>query len=149
MIRKATPEDFDKILDMSAEFWLHTQFTEPFERDHTLIMVEMAYDHGLLAVVEIDNQCVGFCAGVKSYILGSSQAMCATELAWWINKEFRRHKNGIALLHFMEGLVKEQNIKYWTMVTMQSSMPEQVAEMYESEGYVRSETGYTKVFLWQ
>ncbi len=146
MIRAATPYDFTEILEMSGRFWLETQFSEPFEADHTLNMVEMAYDHGLLAVVEIDGKCVGFCAGVKSPILGSSKAWCATELAWYVYPEHRKGKNGIALLLFMEGLVKEQGIKYWTMVSMQSSMPEEVGRMYEKMGYVHSETCYTKVF---
>jgi len=145
MIRNATTEDFEAILDMSAEFWLQTQFSEPFERDHTLNMVQMAHDHGLLAVVDIDGP-VGFCAGVKSYTLGSTQAMTATELAWWLNPECRGGKNGVALLQFMEKLVQEQGIKYWTMVSMQSSMPEVVGKMYERMGYVHSETCYTKVF---
>ena len=146
MIREATPDDFDAILDMSAKFWLKTQFSEPFEADHTLNMVKMAYDHGLLAVVENEGVCVGFCAAVKSFILGSTKAVGATELAWWLNPECRGGKNGVALLLFMEKLVKEQGIKYWTMVSMESSMPEQVGRMYEKLGYVRSETCYTKVF---
>lgn len=146
MIRAAEPEDFNEILDMSARFWLETQFSEPFERDHTVNMVQLAYDHGLLAVVEIDSKCVGFCAGVKSPILGSSKALGATEVGWYVYPEHRKGKNGIALLLFMEGLVKEQGIKYWTMVSMQSSMPEEVGRMYERMGYFHSETCYTKVF---
>lgn len=146
MIRAATENDFSEILRMSADFWLHTQFSEPFEAEHTKNMVKMAFDHGLLAVVEINGLVVGFCAAVKSYILGSTKAMCATELAWWIDPEHRQGKNGVALLQFMEGLVQEQGIKYWTMVSMQSSMPEVVGRMYERMGYVHSETCYTKVF---
>jgi GNAT superfamily N-acetyltransferase len=146
MIRVAEEKDFQSILDMSSRFWLETQFSEPFEADHTIHMVRMAYDHGLLAVVDVDGECVGFCAGVKSFILGSTKAMCATELAWWLNPEHRGGKNGVALLQFMEGLVKEQGIKYWTMVSMQSSMPDQVGRMYERMGYKHSETSYTKVF---
>lgn len=146
MIRSATEDDFQSILDMSAKFWLETQFDEPFEPDHTVKMVRMAYDHGLLAVVDIDGERVGFCAGIKSFILGSTKALCATELAWWLNPEYRGGKNGVALLLFMEELVKEQGIKYWTMVSMQSSMPEQVGKMYERMGYIHSETCYTKVF---
>lgn len=145
MIRRATEADFESILDMSARFWLETQFTEPFERAHTLNMVEMAYDHELLAVVDINGECVGFCAAIKAYTMGSTKALCATELAWWLNPEHRRGKNGIALLLFMEELVKEQGVKYWTMISMQSSMPEEVGRMYERMGYVHSETSYTKV----
>lgn len=143
----AEEKDFDEILRMSAEFWLSTQFDEEFEPDHTRLMVRMAYEHGLLAVVENEG-IVGFCAGISSYLLGSTKARCATELAWWIDPGHRAGKNGIALLCFMEELVKEQKIKYWTMVSMQSSMPEVVGKMYERMGYVHSETGYTKVFYY-
>lgn len=145
MIRLATEDDFNSILLMCADFWKHTQFTEEFEPDHTLNMVKMAHEHGLLAVVDCDGV-VGFCAGVKMFLLGSTQALCATEVAYWLNPDHRKGKNGIALLLFMEELVKEQNIKYWTMVSMQSSMPEIVGQMYERMGYVHSETSYTKVF---
>jgi len=146
MIRIAREDDFDSILGMAADFWLQTQFNEPFEPEHTRHYVQMAFDHELLAVVEIDGENVGFCAAIKSFILGSTKAYGATELAWWLDPEHRKGKNGIALLLFMEGLVKEQGIKYWTMVSMQSSMPEQVGRMYERMGYVHSETSYTKVF---
>jgi len=144
--RLATEQDFDCILSMASLFWLSTQFSEDFEPDHTLLYVKMAYDHGLLVVAEDDKCVVGFCAAIKSFILGSTKAVGATELAFWLNPEHRKGKNGIALLLFMEGLVKEQGIKYWTMVSMQSSMPEQVGKMYERMGYVHSETSYTKVF---
>ena len=146
MIREATEEDFSDILRMSADFWLNTQFSEPFEADHTKNMVQMAFDHGLLAVVEISGCVVGFCAAIKSFILGSTKAMGATELAWWIDPDHHQGKNGVALLQFMGKLVQEQGIKYWTMISMQSSMPEQVGRMYERMGYVHSETCYTKVF---
>jgi GNAT superfamily N-acetyltransferase len=146
MIRLATEQDFESILEMSAKFWLSTQFDEPFEPGHTKHYVQMAFDHDLLAVVEIDGENVGFCAAIKSFILGSTKAVGATELAWYIYPEHRAGKNGIALLLFMEGLVKEQGIKYFTMVSMQSSMPEQVNRMYERMGYQHSETCYTKVF---
>lgn len=148
MIRLATEEDFESILDMSAKFWLQTYFDEDFERDHTLEMVNLCFQHGLLAVCEINGENVGFCAAVKSFILGSSKALSAIETGWWLDPEHRKGKNGIALLRFMEGLVKEQKIKYWTMVSMESSMPEIIGKMYESEGYVRSETSYTKVFYY-
>lgn len=145
MIRLATEADFDAILEMSAKFWLHTQFDEPFDREHTLIMVQFAHAQGLLAVVDVDGP-IGFCAAVKSPILGSPNAYGATELAWWLNPESRGGKHGIALLRFMEQLIQEQGIKYWTMVAMESSMPKEVGRMYEKLGYVRSEISYTKVF---
>lgn len=145
MIRKATPQDFDAILDLSAEFWLHTQFTEPFERDHTLVMVQMAYDHELLAVVDVDGKVMGFSAGIKAPLLGSSQAMHGTELAWWISPQLRGKMHGVRLLEFIERLAIAQDLTYWHMVSMESSMPEYVNGLYERLGYKKSETTWTKV----
>lgn len=145
MIRKATEEDFDDILRLSAEFWLHTQFSEPFDAEHTRNMVQLAHDHKLLAVVEVDSHIVGFCAGVCAPLMASPHAIAGTELAWWVDPDHRGGKNGIALLQFMEQLAKDAGVKYWTMVTMESSMPEIVGRMYEKMGYQKSETSYTKV----
>ena len=145
MIRKATKEDFDDILRLSAEFWLHTQFSEPFDAEHTRNMVQLAHDHQLLAVVDVDHAIVGFCAGICAPLMASPHAVAGTELAWWVDPSHRGGKNGIALLQFMEQLAKDAGVKYWTMVTMESSMPEIVGRMYEKLGYHKSETSYTKV----
>ena len=145
MIRKATPNDFESILDLSAKFWRHTQYSEPFEREHTLLMVQQAYSHGLLAVLEIKGEIVGFAAGVKSFLLGSTQALTGTELAWWVNEDHRHGRNGIGLLRFIEGLARDQGIKYWNMASMESCEPEVANNLYERMGYCRSENVYTKV----
>lgn len=145
MIRQANISDFDSILDLSEEFWKHTQFDEPFERDHTLLMVSQAFDHGLLAVLEIDEKIVGFVAGVKSFLLGSTQALCGTELAWWVDSKHRQGKNGVGLLLFIEKLAKEQGLKYWSMLSMESCNPEYANSIYDKMGYMKTETNYTKV----
>jgi GNAT superfamily N-acetyltransferase len=145
MIRRAEIEDFDQILTMCAEFWTHTQFSEPFERSHTLSMVKMAYDSGLLAVVDVSGNVVGFCAGIKSFLLGSTKAVTGTELAWWITPDHRGSGTGVRLLRFMERLAKGEGIKYWNMVSMQTSMPGEVNKMYEKMGYTLQESVYTKV----
>jgi GNAT superfamily N-acetyltransferase len=145
MIRLAEISDFDQILDLAQDFWLHTQFSEPFERAHTLDMVSMSYDHGLLAVLEVDGKVEGFAAGISSPLLGSTYAKAGTELAWWVNPHHRSGGRGVKLLRFMEGLAKDQGIKYWNMASMQTSMPEKINAMYVKMGYTHSETVYTKV----
>lgn len=147
MIRSATPDDFDQILNLSADFWLHTQFDESFERDHTRLYVQMAFDHQLLAVVEISGEVVGFCAAIKSPLLGSSSAVMATELAWYLDPGHRGGKNGVALLLHMEQLAKSQGVKYWNMLYMESSMPESVKRLYERLGYKKQEAIFTKRFF--
>lgn len=149
MIRRGAECDYQRILELSEEFWQHTMFDEPFEADHTENMVRMADDHGLLAVLEVNGRVEGFAAGVCSFLLGSTKAKCGTELAWWVSPDHRKGRNGVALLQYMEQLAKEQGIKYWCMASMQSSMPEYVNRLYEKMGYTHSETTYIKVLPWQ
>lgn len=144
MIRLAKIEDFDAILDMSAEFWCHTQFSEPFDREHTLNMVKMSYDHGLLVVVD-DNGVCGFLAAIKSPLLGSSRAWMATELAWYVKPENRGKLVGVELVKLFERLCVSQEVKYVNMAFMETSMPERVRRLYEIMGYKLQETVYTKV----
>ena len=129
---------------MSEEFWQHTQFKEPFDRDHTRCMVKMAYDHGLLGVADEDGVC-GFIAAIKSPLLASTSAFMATELAWWVNPDKRHSKIGLNLIQLLERLCIQQEVTYLSMVFMETSMPERVKTLYESLGYKLQETVYTKV----
>ena len=144
VIRQATLNDFDAILDMCEEFWSHTQFTEPFEREHCAVMVQMSYDHGLLAVYDSQGP-QGFIAAVKSPLLGSAYAITATELAWWVNPPFRGTMAGIKLVNELERLSKLQDVKYLNMAFMETSMPQAVRTLYEKLGYTLQETVFTKV----
>ena len=144
MIRAATYDDFDTILDMCEVFWGHTQFTEPFERDHTEKMVQMAYDHGLLIVAD-DDGLYGFMAAIKSPLLGSTKAWTATELAWWVNPEKRGKLAGVRLVEHLERLCINGEVKYFNLAYMQTSMPDTVKKLYEKMGYELQETVYTKV----
>jgi len=144
MIREAVQDDFEVILDMCERFWQHTRYPESFNREHTRNMVQLAYDHGLLAVID---QCgiVGFIAGVKAPLLASTDALNGTELAWWVEPEYRKGGSGIKLMRFIEKLARKQGVKYWNMISMQSSSPGTANKIYERLGYIHSETSYTKV----
>ncbi len=144
MIRVATKEDISTILDLCEEFWKHTLYEEKFDRDHTELMVNMAFEHGLLVVLDIDGV-IGFIAGIKSFLMASKEALTGTELAWWVNPEYRKGRKGIDLMLFIERLAKDQGIKYWNMISMESSHPEVANKIYEHLGYSKSETSYTKV----
>ena len=145
MIRNATTDDISKILEMSERFWASTIYTEPFNSDDTRVMVEMALDHGLLAVAVADGGVVGFVAGIRAPLLGNHSAMSGTELAWWINPEHRKGRLGLDLMLYIENLAKMQGVKYWNMISMESSAPEVANKIYERLGYMKTETSYTKV----
>lgn len=107
-------------------------------------MVEMCHGQGLLAVVD-DGSVIGFAAGVMAPSLAAPTALVGTEVAWWINPSIRGAGYGIMLLDFMEDLARDLGIKYWNMVAMESSMPQQVKSMYLDRGYTLQESTFTKV----
>lgn len=145
MIRAGESKDIPVIIRMAEDFWQHTIYDEDYEPEMVDGMTQMCIDQGLMAVVEIDEQVVGFACGVKGPLLANSQVLCGTEVAWWVDPEHRGGRNGVTLLKFLENMAKSQGVKYWTMIFMESSMPETVKGMYSKMGYVKNEESHTKV----
>ena len=144
MIRVATVKDIPAILDLAGVFWEHTVYEEPFDRAQCYHMVNLCLSQGLLAVID-DQGIQGFVAGVKAPLIASSEASTGTELAYWVNPNVRGSGEGKKLLYFIEDLAREQGIKYWNMVSMESSNPELANALYERMGYKKVETTYQKV----
>lgn len=144
MIRDAKETDFGAILDMCEQFWQHTSYSEPFEREHVLKMVELAFNQDLLIVLDVEGV-QGFIAGVSSPLLGSSQSMAGTELAWWVNPVYRGGGAGFKLMRAMEYKARRNGIKYWNMASMASSNDKHANDIYERAGYKLNETLYQKV----
>lgn len=147
MIRQATEDDIPAILIMCSNFWKHTAYEEAFDSDEAEDMVYLAMDHGLLAVVDDvgEHGLVGFVAGIKGPLMAAKNVLTGTELAWWIEPGHRKGRKGIELMLYIEKLAKMQGIKYWNMISMESSAPETANRIYERLGYTKTETSYTKV----
>lgn len=145
IVRDANEEDYPDILRLSEAFWEHTVYEEPFEEEQCLAMIEACYAAGLLAVVESSKEIFGFVAGIKSPLLASSLANIGVEVAWYIEPHERSAGSGRRLLKYIETKAKEQGIKYWNMVSMQSSMPEKANKVYKKSGYQLVEQSFMKV----
>lgn len=147
MIRQGQITDFDQILPLCEQFWSYTEYDEPFEPEEALNKLNLACEFGLLGVVELDDEIVGFCAGAKAPLLGNANSVVGVELAWWINPEHRNSRWGSKLFDFMEQLARDAGIKYWCMVSLQSCNPDPVNRFYESKGYHLTEMTYMRC-LW-
>lgn len=145
MVRDGTAADLPAVVVMAREFWKHTRYDEPFDPDYVEYMSDLALQHGLLAILEMDGVVEGFTAGLKSPLLACHAVLSGTEIAYWVNPAARKGRNGIALIRHIEGMARTQGIKYWNMVAMESSMPEMVARIYGALGYEKSETSYTRI----
>ncbi len=144
MIRNATTDDFSEIEKMASQFWPDAGFDVPYKEGSAMFYIKLAYNQSLLIVAEKDNELVGFAAGAKSPLMGNSDFTAGSELAWWVHPDHRGGKLGIQLLQGLEQAAKEAGCHYWSMIFMQSSMPDTIKGIYEKMGYKLQETTYLK-----
>jgi len=145
IIRYGLAEDIPEIVVMASKFWANTVYDEDYCPATIKHMAEAAIEQELMVVLEIDHAVVGFACGLKGALLGNSSIATGIELAWWVNEEHRKGSNGVRLLKSLELAAKEAGIKYWNVVFMESSMPEEVEGLYTALGYNKVETTYMKV----
>ena len=146
MIRDCQEKDVKTIVGMCREFWCNTIYKyEEFHPIAAEAMILQTIDHDLCLVFEVDGKVEGFICGVKGALIANFDVMNGTELAWWVNKDHRSSGAGLKLLRSIEKKAGSIGIKYWNMLYMESSMPESIKTIYESTGYKKSETFYTKV----
>lgn len=144
MIRGGKYRDIPQIIEMAQRFWSETIYAEPMDPDTVEVMAQTCIDQGMMVVVESGAVIVGFACGVIGGLLGDANVKVGTEVAWWVEPEHRSGRNGIGLLKLLEQQAKAQGIKYWSMAYMESSMPKEIAAIYEKMGYQRNEILYTK-----
>ena len=145
MIRKGEEKDIPDIVRMAEEFWQHTQFDEEYDPETVAGMANLCIEQGLMAVYVSGSGAVrGFACGIKGGLLANASVPQGSEVAWWIDPECRSGA-GIKLLKFIEGLARDAGLKYWSMVFMESSMPDVIEKIYQGMGYNKAETIYTKV----
>ena len=145
MIRDAVEQDLDELLELAEEFWKHTIYDEELEHDRVLQMFQVSFDHNLFLVLELEGKVRGFMTAIKAPLLASTKTTMAVETAFYIDPDYRGNKIGVDLIIQMEQKVKQQGIKYWNMVSMESSSPEVANKLYLKLGYTKSETSFTKV----
>lgn len=144
MIRDATKEDFSAIELHAARFWQETEFDEPYQSGSALFYMNIAFDQELLIVAERDGKVIGFAAGCYSPLMGDNSILAGTEMAWWIDPLHRNSRDGIGLLKGLESKAKKVGCKYWNMVSLESSMPQEIQKIYHRMGYLHTESSFMK-----
>lgn len=146
MIRPANEDDFYEIERQAAKFWQETAFAEstPYVTGSAYFYIELAYNCGLLFVYEQNDKVVGFSAGCYSQLMGDENVLSGTELALWIEPNYRKGRAGIQLLTALEDAAKKIGCRYWNMVVMDSSIPNRISNLYKKMGYSKQETTWSK-----
>lgn len=144
MIRLATFNDLTNLVEMCEDFWTHSTFDEPFDRESVCPTLVQGIEQDSIVVYERDERLLGFLALVIGPLIVNHKVLQATELAWWVDPSVRGSTVGVKILDKAEKVAKNKGCKYFNAAYMMSSMPESIKSMYERKGYTQSEVLYTK-----
>lgn len=144
-IRKATLDDVDEIVSMSAEFYPTTHYADFADMDEDSVsgLVSGLIERDVFLVAEDAGKLVGMVALVIAPFMFNQSIKVAAELVWWVSPSHRGTSVANRLLSEIEPACKERGASRIQMVHMPNSPP-QAAALYERAGYFRSEISYTK-----
>jgi N-acetylglutamate synthase-like GNAT family acetyltransferase len=147
MVRQATEQDIDAIVEMMLRFRSGTKYSHvlPMHRDDARSAILQLASVGRIWVAEIDGHVCGFMAAaiVSSWISASSRI--ALEHAWWMQPEVRGRPEGIRMLLEFERWAKEQGAQVACMsdIVLEAGSP--AGSILQRLGYEVSERTFLKV----
>ncbi len=145
IIRKATEDDLLECLMLFKQFHKEAKLPYSFDpvKTQAIFLETLAIDQFEIFVAEMDDDLVGFVCCTYMEPLFSSDKV-STEIAWYVNKEYRNSRAGFKLLKQYEDWAVEQGIKYVGIAYLERVTD--LSKVYEKKGYVKAETHYMKEF---
>lgn len=147
-IRAATEADIPLLIPMGRRFFDASGYSQYLEFDPESVaqtlrnLIESEQSSLLLA--EVGERPIGFLGALLYPFYFNTQHLTGQEVFWWVDKEHRKTGAGIALLELTEAWAKSKGAQSFAMVALQGSMPERMAELYQSMGYRPNEYSYIK-----
>lgn len=139
-------EDFVR---MCKNFFESSPFKEmTFSRDGIDAVLDLHLEDKTKAIVilyEVDNKIVGMVCGMASSPLFAVEPI-ASELAWWVDEEYRKTKDSAKLIYAFEDWALRIGSYGTSLALIKGVSPESVGKFYERQGYVETENNYLKVF---
>lgn len=139
MIRKATKEDIDVLVEMGIKFAEASPYKDYYTKDKIKAIAEISAKDWVGFVAFIDEDKRGMLVGYDSeFLLGKVRV--ATEIAWWVNPEDRKTSVGKELLQAFEDWAKDRGCITITMISIDDTL----GSYYEKRGYKLTERTYMK-----
>lgn len=145
-IRAANLRDTADLVEMGEKFWKTTKYYEQgveYDEDTVSVLIYNIMQDGLIVVATEAEKIIGFILVAFTPWHFNKNVLTATEVAYYIEEEYRNAGLGRDLINTAEYVCRERGCKYLTLVTMASS-PKHVGRFYQMLGYQPAETAYTK-----
>jgi L-amino acid N-acyltransferase YncA len=146
-IREATFDDVSRIVEFGREFYKSTRYVEdgiPYNAEQAQRIVEaLLGDNGFILVLD-DGEVQGFCMMMIVPFIWDPAYLTAIEAAYYVTPDCRKAGWGTRLLSAVDSECQRRGCRYVSMISMETSMPEAVGKLYETLGFQRTETTYTR-----
>lgn len=139
LIRRAREEDTAQIHKWMIEF---TEYALPWKEpvpEHTMALLKECMERHVVIVAEDNGVLMGVIGGQYLPHPLNPAIMVLMEIAWWVGKEHRKSRAGLALLEAFTSIRK-------TDITMMSLLPTTMLTEKHllRRGFQRAEIGYAR-----
>lgn len=140
MLRIATLEDADLVMEMGLKFIETTPYKTLYTKERLKAVVDEYIASGgengrLVLLYENKGMILGL-----AYPFAFGDVLQCTEVAWWVEPEFRKEGVGDLLLEGLEYWAKKVGCSIMTMV----SLDDKLEQFYAKKGYRLSERIHMK-----
>lgn len=142
-IRTATPDDVFDILILAKEFSKEAPKSHKWNKDKTeqFILSALQNTNMTIFVIDVGGEIEGALVGLLSELY-MSHTVQATELAWFVSKNYRGKPASIRLMKAFEKWAKERGADQVGMGDIEGISS--LENLYNRLGYERAETVYLK-----
>ena len=146
IIRKATIDDLDQIVEMANRFIAFAPHGSLIKHttDEITHTVCLFLKSGVVFVIDVDGKAVGILAAMMTSVWYSPSTKVAHEMMWWVNEEHRGTIASIKLIRTYENWAREQGAQIIAMCDLVIEGHEPVGTTLNRLGYEMSERTYIK-----
>lgn len=140
MLKIATIEDLDLVVEMSMKFANSSKYKEFVDKDTVIELAKDLLNPDAANKIVILHGTEGMIAGIAMpFVFG--KILVATELGWWVDPEHRNKKIGAELKEAFEFWANKLGCKLVTLI----SLDENLSAYYTKSGYPLYEYAHVKV----
>ena len=147
VIRQADYVDIERLVDYARTFWDQTVYARSVEYD-VETMVEttagMIKDDVVLYAETMGGTVVGLICIMISPFPMYKNYLSGCEWGFYVSDEYRRSGLAVKLVSQAEDMLKERNVKFFTMIALSNLRPKVVGRFYERLGFSPEEICFMK-----
>jgi GNAT superfamily N-acetyltransferase len=146
LIKNADQSDVQEIIELARKFHAVSGYENiEFDEETVENLLITSIDQGLCPIGVVDGKIVGFLAGLAYPAILNANVMVGTEIAWWVEPEFRGKKIAIQLLLRAEESARAKGLYCWSMMCLEKLNADGLENIYERLGYEKAERTYLRI----